>query len=79
MNLNLLKYINVPIFIISLFIGFAIIYFTEPSTRKIYVYPTPDNVNLLQYKDVADNCFYFEYKEVPCPKEEDISIIPVQS
>ena len=74
----ILKYIHVPIFIISLLVGFAIVYITEPTTRKVYIYPTPDNVKLLQYKDVTDNCFHFEYKEVECPKEEHISVIPMQ-
>lgn len=78
--LNLLKYINVPIFIISLAIGLFIVYITMPDMRKIYVYPTPENVDVLQYKDKTDNCFQFKQNEVSCPKNEaNIFKIPPQS
>lgn len=73
------KYINVPVFIISLALGLFVVYITVPDARKIYVYPTHDNVNTLQYKDQADMCFSFNEKEVPCPENEsDISKIPQQ-
>jgi hypothetical protein len=55
------------------------VYFTMPDMRIIYVYPTPENIGKIQYKDNADNCFNFKQREVPCPKNEsDISIIPIQ-
>ena len=74
------KYIDVPIFIISLIVGVLIMYYTMPDLRKIYVYPTPENVDLLQYKDKAGNCFAYKEHEVPCPKNERlIAKIPVQS
>jgi hypothetical protein len=74
-----MKYLNVPIFIASLIIGLIMVYFTMPDMRIIYVYPTPENIGKIQYKDNADNCFNFKQREVPCPKNEsDISIIPVQ-
>jgi hypothetical protein len=51
-----------------------------PDLRKIYVYPTPDNVDLLQYKDKAGNCFSYREREVSCPTNPNkISKIPVQS
>ena len=51
-----------------------------PDTRKIYVYPTPENIGVLQYKDKADNCFQFKQEEVVCPtNESEIEKIPVQS
>jgi hypothetical protein len=74
------KYINLPIFIISLLIGICCVYITMPDTRKIYVYPTPENVNVLQYKDKTDTCFSFKQNEVPCPKNSsEISVVPSQS
>jgi hypothetical protein len=74
------KYINIPVFIISLIIGIAMVYITMTDNRKIYVYPTPENINVLQYKDKTDTCFTFQQKEVACPKnEKDIFIISPQS
>ena len=51
-----------------------------PDTRKIYVYPTPENIDVLQYKDKTDTCFQFKQNEVDCPKNDsEITKIPVQS
>lgn len=74
------KYIDVPIFIVCLVIGLLIMYYTMPDLRKIYVYPTPDNVDLLQYKDKAGNCFSYREREVSCPTNPTkITKIPVQA
>lgn len=74
------KYINIPVFVISLILGMIAVYYTVPDTRTVYVYPTPENVNMLQYKDKTDSCFAFQQKEVTCPKNTDeIAKIPVQS
>jgi hypothetical protein len=77
--MNLFKYINIPLFIISLAIGLFFVYVTMPDLRKIYVYPTPDNVDFIQYRDRSDACFDIKEKEVACPtKLEDMLHIPVQ-
>jgi hypothetical protein len=47
-------------------------------TKKIIVYPTPQNITKIQYKDVAENCFSYVSKEVPCPENGSFSTIPVQ-
>lgn len=74
------KFVNIPIFLISLAFGIFAVYITMPDTRKIYVYPTPENVSMLQYRDKADACFSFKQVEVKCPKNEsEISRIPVQA
>lgn len=79
-NINLLKYINVPVFIISLLFGVFAVYITMPDTRKILVYPTPENIDLLQYRDKTGSCFHFKQNEVTCPNNPSkISKIPVQS
>lgn len=76
----LLKYINVPVFIASFAIGVFFVYVFMPDTRSILVYPTHENVDLLQYKDATGNCFHFKEKEVDCPKSEsEITKIPAQS
>ena len=76
----LLKYISIPIFLISFTIGLFFIYVLGPEIKTIYIYPSPENVDKILFKDKADNCFYFEEQEVKCPKDEKlISKIPMQT
>jgi hypothetical protein len=78
--MGLFKYIKLNVFIISLAFGLFAVYITMPDTRKIYVYPTPENIDVLQYKDKTDTCFQFKQNEVDCPTNEaEITKIPVQS
>lgn len=65
-----MKFINVPIFIISLAIGLFFSYITTPLPEVILVYPTPDNINSIQYRDEGDNCFGFTSAEVKCPQDK---------
>ena len=46
-----MKLINVPLFIASLSFGLFLVYITSPRPDIIYVYPTPDNLDKIQYKD----------------------------
>lgn len=74
------KYINIPVFLISLALGIFMVYITMPDMRKVYVYPTPDNIDILQYRDKTDSCFQYKQKEISCPKDEsNVKMIPVQS
>ena len=78
--MGLFKYINIPAFIISLAFGMFAVYITMPDTRTIYVYPTPENIHVLQYKDKTDTCFTLKQEEVTCPKDHnEISKIPAQA
>lgn len=78
--MGLFKYLNFPAFIISLIVGFFIVYISMPDSRIIYVYPTPENVALLQYKDKTDTCFSLEQTEVKCPTDsKNIINIPIQT
>jgi hypothetical protein len=78
--MGLFKYVKLNVFIISLAFGLFAVYITMPDTRKIYVYPTPENIDVLQYKDKTDTCFQFKQNEVDCPKNDnEITKIPVQS
>jgi hypothetical protein len=78
--MSLSKYINIPLFLASLVFGLFAVYMTLPDTRKIYVYPTPENVDILQYKDKTDTCFSFKQTEVTCPSSNsEITKIPVQA
>jgi len=78
--MNLLKFINVPIFLLSLVFGLFAVYITMPDTRTILVYPTPENIELIQYRDKTGSCFHYTQNDVECPKNaSDISKIPTQS
>ena len=75
-----LNYISPKIFLICLTLGLFIVYITSSTPTVIYVYPTPDNVDKLQFKDKANNCYEFTYEEVKCPTDKSkISKIPIQN
>ena len=74
------KYIDIRIFLISLSIGLFYIYIAEDYKKVIVMYPTPDNVDTLQYKDKTDNCFTYNLKELNCPSDDNlIHNIKIQS
>ena len=77
--MSIINYIHLPVFIISLAMGLFFIYIFTPDRRTIYVYPTPENVDTVQYKDAANNCFEFEQTKKECPKGYNkIATVPVQ-
>ena len=48
--------------------------------KTIYIYPSPENIDKVLFKDKAENCFYFEEEIMDCPKDNTkISTIPIQS
>ena len=76
----ILNYISLPIFFISFAIGLFFVYLMGPETKTIYIYPTPENVDKVLFKDKADNCFLFEQEVVECPKDQNlISKVPIQT
>lgn len=73
-------YISIPIFLISFAVGLFFVYILGPEIKKIYIYPSPENVNKVLFKDKAENCFYFQEEKVDCPKDKgSIFNIPMQS
>lgn len=66
---NLGKYVNIYVFIASFAVGMFVVYTTMNDQRKIYVYPTPENVDLILYRDKTNTCFGFKEKEIECPKD----------
>ena len=74
------NYISLPIFLVSFAIGVFFIYILGPEMKTIYIYPSPENVDKVLFKDKADNSFYLKQEEVKCPKDESqISSIPIQN
>lgn len=73
------RFIDIKYFLISFAIGIFLVYITMQDANKIYVYPNPENVDFIQYKDRADQCFEFKETKVNCPTEKkDLFKIPVQ-
>jgi hypothetical protein len=78
--MSILKFIRIPVFIVSLAIGLLFVYIFNPDKRKIFVYPSPENVNNIQYKDSTGACFEFKQTKLKCPeKESEISKVPAQT
>ena len=71
-----IKFIHVPLFLISLAIGVLFVYLTHDEPTIIYVYPTPENSNKILYKDQVDNCYKSKPTIVKC--SNDAKSIPAQ-
>ena len=77
--MGIFKFIDARFFLLSLVVGLFAVYISMPDLRTIYVYPTPENVSILQYKDKTGTCFSFSQEEVTCPTDaNEISKVPVQ-
>jgi len=73
------KFIDSRIFLISLALGLLFGYIYQPSATEIFVYPSPDNTDNIQYRDKANTCFKFNPTNVKCPSNTDnIHYIPMQ-
>lgn len=68
---NILKFMNVPVFFIALALGIFAVYINTSPMRKIVVYPTPDNLDKVQYKDETGTCFSYDAIKVQCPTNKD--------
>jgi hypothetical protein len=76
--MNIFKYINIYVFLISFFLGLFATYIFTPDNKTVVVYPTHENAHLLQLRDKAGNCYSIQERNVVCPKQEELSTIPPQ-
>jgi len=73
------NYISLPVFMISLAIGLFFVYVLGPEQKTIYVYPTPDNVDKILFRDKANNCFSLKPEEVDCQSDTSLlAKVPIQ-
>jgi hypothetical protein len=70
--------LNFPVLILSFIIGLVLVFIQPIEHKTIFVYPTPTNVDKIQYKDEVDNCYMFSARLVDCNSASKISKIPPQ-
>ena len=71
----MIEFIDWRVFIVSLAIGLLFVYVVEPPMKTIYVFPTPENVDKVQYVDHVDNCFDFKPVETSCENKTENYIV----
>jgi hypothetical protein len=73
-------YVSIPVFIISLAVGLFFVYILGPETKTVFIYPSPENIDKILFKDKADNCFQLQQQEVECPSDFSLlAKIPIQT
>lgn len=75
--MKLLKNIHWTAFVLSFLVGLAYTMYLDPK-QSITVYPTPDNVDQIQYKDHTGTTFVYQMNKVKCPEKSKITEYPIQ-
>ena len=74
------KFINIKIFVISFILGIIFINYVPHENSLIYVYPTPDNIKNVEYKDKTNTCYEYIEELINCPSDKNkIKKIPTQN
>ena len=63
------KYVNITVFLLTFLLGLTYIYCFDYN-RQVVVFPTPHNIDKIEYKDEAENCYGYKVKEVKCPSDK---------
>ena len=72
---SIFKYINIPVFVASFIFGVFYIYIWGQDLHPVYIYPSPENVNEILYKDNAGSCYSYKSTETECTwNAKDITI-----
>ena len=64
-----MKFINIPVFIISFAVGLFFVYISTPNNKKVIVFPTPENEGKIQYVDNNETCHTYKSTEIKCPAD----------
>ena len=64
----MLKYIDPIAFLLSLFVGFFLVYSMMPPPKVVVKYPTPENSGKVVYRDDQGVCYKYAAKKVECSK-----------
>ncbi len=66
---SIFKYISLPVFLASFFFGlfFMMLYGVEED--PVYLYPSPDNIYDIVYKDKAESCYVYRPIMTKCTSE----------
>jgi len=76
--MNFFNKLDPVVFILSVSIGFFIVYIFGPRPTILYQYPTPQNIEAV-YKDDLNNCYKYDSEKIQCPTNKKlINQIPIQ-
>ena len=64
------------LFLISFFVGMVFVYLSPVEHKTVFVFPSPNNIKQIQYKDKAEQCFNLSAKLVDCKR--GAKNIPIQ-
>jgi len=64
------------LFLVSFVVGMVFVYLSPVEHKTVFVFPSPNNINKIQYKDKAEQCFDLSAKLVDCTK--GAKNIPIQ-
>lgn len=72
---SLQTYFRIPFIIAGFAVGALTLYTKGKDKRTIYVYPKPNNVEHIQYRDLSGQCFEVVQEPVPCNVVSKFSIL----
>tara|TARA_Y100000589_G_C27050131_1_gene586938 strand:+ start:476 stop:721 length:246 start_codon:yes stop_codon:yes gene_type:complete len=70
MNFDLSKYIDLKYFILALSLGLLYLHIMKDPKKVVLFHPTPHSFKDYLFKDLIDNCYQLNMKEVSCYENE---------